>query len=425
MESNPVRELEFIDGTKEIHVNAYHSQSLANYSALPRSTEHPRFESVSERAERLKRDNERTKELIELGNELRARDKETNVNTPVKRKYKKAPTQVKMYIMNAFKESQGDINPRNIAAIYHLNEETVRKYIAKLKKGESIISSAEHKGRHKIIGDIGAKILYDAFTTNKVHSDKEAAELLASKGIKCSRQTVQKFVTDGSMEKLGYKSLTYKCVSFRGKDAQSDANKKKRIEAMTMLLSYMHDNYHPVFIDETHWSSGWKWNRQRGIKGEKAVCDYKPKKYQITAISAISDSGPVYTLLLCKSSVTTDKFCDFMRQLLDRVKHRKVVFFMDNAPIHDHNMLKEMVENIENKEIVFNAPYSPECNPIEKFFAEWKRRVQTHYDAPPNQEEMVNFIEEEFFRVPVDLCLDLINDLRDNILQKVLNKENL
>ena len=46
---------------------------------------------------------------------------------------------------------------------------------------------------------------------------------------------------------------------------------------------------------------------------------------------------------------------------------------MDNAPIYNHDKLKEMVENIENKEIVFNAPYSPECNPIEKIFAEGKR----------------------------------------------------
>ena len=49
------------------------------------------------------------------------------------------------------------------------------------------------------------------------------------------------------------------------------------------------------------------------------------------------------------------------------------VFVMDNAPIHKEEIVQIAEEN--NHTIIFNAPYSPECNPIEMVFGIWKHRV--------------------------------------------------
>lgn len=398
---------------------------MADYATLPPAKEHPVFETAKDRAKRLKEIDEETKKLVEVGTKLRKRAQATQVNGKIKREYKAISDEVRRYITNEFKVSKGDLDPKRVAQVYNLNPNTVRKYIEKLKKGESIERSTTKRGRHKIIGEAGAKILYDAYNNKAVHSDKEAAELLKQNGINCSRQTVQKFVTDGTMEKFGYHSLTVHKVSFRGKGSQSEQNKEERLNAVSLFFSYMHANYHPVFIDETHWTSGWKWNRQRGTVGKKVVCDYIPRRYTITAISAISDIGPIYTLVFASASVTGELFSDYMRELLKREENRKVVFFLDNAPVHMKEVLEPMVKAVKDKEIVFNAPYSPECNPIEKFFAEWKRRVQNNYDIPPSQEEMVHLIEKEFFTFTADYCLDLINDLRNNVLDKVVNKEDV
>ena len=96
---------------------------------------------------------------------------------------------------------------------------------------------------------------------------------------------------------------------------------------MALLEHYIGQSYHPVFIDETHWISGWGRERARVPVGKKALRNYMRRNYALTAISAISDNGPVYTLLLSNTSVDAEKFVDFMRTLLDIVKERKIVFF--------------------------------------------------------------------------------------------------
>ena len=74
-----------------------------------------------------------------------------------------------------------------------------------------------------------------------------------------------------------------------------------------------------------------------------------PQRYSLTAISAISDIGPIYTLLVQNSSINAQKFNDYMVNLLDREKDRRIVIFLDNAPVHKHEELEEMVNVIDTK----------------------------------------------------------------------------
>ena len=150
-----------------------------------------------------------------------------------------------------------------------------------------------------------------------------------------------------------------------------------------------------------------------------------PQRYSLTAISAISDTGPIYTLLVQNSSINAQRFNDYMMKLLDREKDRKIVIFLDNAPVHKHEELEEMINGIDKKHIVFNAPYTPDCNPIEQFFSEWKRRVDMKIEQPPDPATLIAIIEEEFMSFTPDYCIDLINNLRKEIVPKVLNHEIL
>ena len=50
------------------------------------------------------------------------------------------------------------------------------------------------------------------------------------------------------------------------------------------------------------------------------------------------------------------------------------VFFMDNAPVHDKMAIDDLCAK-SNQKVEYNAPYSPELNPIENFFGIWKQRV--------------------------------------------------
>ena len=50
--------------------------------------------------------------------------------------------------------------------------------------------------------------------------------------------------------------------------------------------------------------------------------------------------------------------------------------FLDNARIHHACVVKEYIANTTNQ-LLFNAPYSPEFNPIELVFSKVKNLVKT------------------------------------------------
>ena len=65
-----------------------------------------------------------------------------------------------------------------------------------------------------------------------------------------------------------------------------------------------------------------------------------------------------------------------MKELISlyRLEGHNVVFVMDNATIHKHE-IEQLCETYGCK-VLFNAPYSPECNPIELVFGFRKTQVE-------------------------------------------------
>ena len=55
------------------------------------------------------------------------------------------------------------------------------------------------------------------------------------------------------------------------------------------------------------------------------------------------------------------------------VDNTNVLFLLDNAPDNKAEIVR--IEEEHNHKILFNAPDSPECNPIENVFGFWKTRV--------------------------------------------------
>ena len=64
-----------------------------------------------------------------------------------------------------------------------------------------------------------------------------------------------------------------------------------------------------------------------------------------------------------------------MKELFDfmSVDNSNVLFVIDKAPIHKAEIVRIAEEH--SHKILYNAPYSPECNPIENVFGFWKTHV--------------------------------------------------
>ena len=207
-------------------------------------------------------------------------------------------------------------------------------------------------------------------------------------------------------------------VHFRGPNANSEVNLQRRENALALLFSYYFDHFHPVFVDETHWEVGWSWSRTRYRKGDKNIEERTSRRYAMSALSAITDFGSAYPLVVYGSSINSATFMDCMKKLLHQQKDHQIALFMDNASIHKQKDLKDV-------RLVLNAPYSPESNPIETFFAEWKRKVDSQFRIPPRPTDMVKIIEKQFMNFTPDRCHNRFTDLLKNGLPRVVNHEHL
>ena len=168
--------------------------------------------------------------------------------------------------------------------------------------------------------------------------------------------------------------LSFTEVSIRGPAANGDDNKALRIQRRQELDAYINAGYLVVFVDESHWSVGNVRTRAWGPKGQKHFRTTNSASFTLSCICSISASGDRHCKIF-NSTINAEIFTAYMKLLIDLYSQdeENVVFVMDNARIHK----PEMVELAQTKgcAVLFNAPYSPECNPIELVFGIWKTRV--------------------------------------------------
>jgi transposase len=75
-----------------------------------------------------------------------------------------------------------------------------------------------------------------------------------------------------------------------------------------------------------------------------------------------------------RAADSTD-FCDFLQKIKRKTKKKKVTVFMDNLNVHRSKMVKEKLDQLKF-DYIFNAPYSPNGNPIESFFSVLKQKYR-------------------------------------------------
>lgn len=84
-------------------------------------------------------------------------------------------------------------------------------------------------------------------------------------------------------------------------------------------------------------------------------------------------------------------FISFLRQLLQNNPEKKIAVILDNASPHTCKKVKTFLERFSRIKLYFLPPYSPEYNPIERFWGWLKKHV---YGS-----KSYEFIEETIARV--------------------------
>jgi transposase len=106
-------------------------------------------------------------------------------------------------------------------------------------------------------------------------------------------------------------------------------------------------------------------------KGETPIIRVSGSRGGVLAMSAISPTGRV-RFRLEERKINAKVMIEFLKQIGQSHKNRKVAVVMDQAPSHTAKNVKNFIDGQKQLKIFYIPPYSPELNPDEKVWRHLK-----------------------------------------------------
>lgn len=139
-----------------------------------------------------------------------------------------------------------------------------------------------------------------------------------------------------------------------------------------------------ISIDETsidthiHSSYGWS------DKGKKIIIEKNNSRIRYTLTCAIS-YGHIFENQIIKNSANAITFQSFIKNIVDKLPKNKVTYILlDNARIHHAKIIQSYIKRLQHVRFIYNVPYSPEYNPIEKVLNELKILIKKKHITNTN-----------------------------------------
>ena len=112
-------------------------------------------------------------------------------------------------------------------------------------------------------------------------------------------------------------------------------------------------------------------------KSEKFVGQKSGKYYKRTNSIAGYVNHKVIAPMVFNCSCNTELLNNWVEKFLIKELKSGQFVVMDNASFHKSQKTKELIESVGCK-VIFLPPYSPDLNPIEKFWANMKRWIKNN-----------------------------------------------
>ena len=238
-----------------------------------------------------------------------------------------------------------------------------------------------------------------------------------------SPSSIQRFIHSDSFIELAGEALSWKVMSIRGINSNSETNKTLRIDRVRELQHRLRDGYLWIAVDETHLElSSCHARRAWGPKNQRTFLYGMKKGLKISLLTAISTTKVEHCLAI-SGKVNQEVFLAYTQRLLATIPvNDKVVLWMDNASVH--NDVETQLQSTRHT-ILKNAPYSPALNPIEIFFGAFKQRLEALRRIPNNMEELLLMIAETIRETPQDQIRREFENVRTVVWQKVAQREDI
>ena len=113
------------------------------------------------------------------------------------------------------------------------------------------------------------------------------------------------------------------------------------------------------------------WTKKGTIKPIKV----EGKRSKRVNVIAAKSQNQIIAPFLFEGSCNTAVFETYIQEVLCPVSRKGQVVIMDNASFHQSKKMKELIEEKECI-LIYLPPYSPERNPIEKYWGVLKKTIK-------------------------------------------------
>jgi transposase len=128
-----------------------------------------------------------------------------------------------------------------------------------------------------------------------------------------------------------------------------------------------------VYLDETGFAPGAHRTHGRAVRGAKVHGQWSAFQRPRTSLIGAYGAGKLIAPMLFEGCCNAQVFNTWLEQQLLPSLPCGSVIIMDNATFHKTPKTRQLVDDA-GCEILYLPPYSPDLNPIEKLWANLKRR---------------------------------------------------
>ncbi len=171
-----------------------------------------------------------------------------------------------------------------------------------------------------------------------------------------------------------------------------EANVKKREEYLELIKDIEKEKL--VYLDERGIDMNTCKERGWGKIGEVLIEKKSGKYYERMNIIAGYVNRETIAPMVFNGTCDTQIFNNWVAQFLINDLEPGQIVVMDNASFHKSQKTRDLIESV-GCGVIFLPPYSPDYNPIEKFWANMKRWIKSHNK---NNTILFNLISD-FFNV--------------------------
>ncbi len=153
-----------------------------------------------------------------------------------------------------------------------------------------------------------------------------------------------------------------------------------KFKVCRLLLAYMHEGRSVIFIDEAGFAVGMHAEYSYAQRGQRPFRIRRTRSKLLNLIMGVT-SERVFCYQVRKGLNNEHSFLSFLIELYRKLQQlgpdhlSKTVLFLDNASFHKSALSMKFLKLLPFP-VLFNAPGSPELNPIELVFGEIKRRLK-------------------------------------------------